>query len=71
MTVQLMLTPEKVADLLSVSVKTLANWRTQTRAGNKLGPPFVNLNTGQGGARYPDDLLAKWQADEFSKQYPV
>ncbi|NLP82607.1 excisionase [Microbacterium sp. CFH 90308] len=40
------------------SVKTLANWRSKTRAGEPTGPAFVKA-----GAliRYDSDAVAEWQ----------
>jgi len=62
MTVHTLHTPEEVSKILSVSVGTLANWRS-----NKTGPNYINLNGGSGAVRYPDDALAKWQQAEFDR----
>ena len=61
MTVHLLHTPERVAEMLSVSLSTLENWRA-----NKKGPKFVRLN-GERSIRYPDDYLSKWQQEDFDR----
>jgi excisionase family DNA binding protein len=51
-----LLTRRQAAELLNVSMGTLARW-----AGERRGPPFVKLTEGDAGSvRYPEDLL-----DEF------
>ena len=68
MSVDKLLKPETVAELLGLSVGTLANWRSKTRKENKLyGPPFINLNAGLGASRYSDRMLAEWQSELFDR----
>jgi predicted DNA-binding transcriptional regulator AlpA len=46
------LTARQVADLTSLSIQTLANWRT---AGQ--GPPWTKCER---AVRYPEDALRRW-----------
>jgi hypothetical protein len=51
-----LLTRRQAAELLNVSMGTLARW-----AGERRGPSFIKLTDGDAGSvRYPEDLL-----DEF------
>ena len=49
-----MLTPTDVAELLGVTVQTLANWRVK-----KVGPPWIKL---VGAVRYDESDLRDWIA---------
>ena len=50
-----LLTPEGSGALLSVSEKTLENWR-----GANKGPPFIRFFGERRGVRYRLDELKKW-----------
>ena len=52
---KLLLTPKEAAYLLSVSEKTLENWR-----GVDKGPPFIRFTGARRGVRYRLDELKKW-----------
>jgi predicted site-specific integrase-resolvase len=47
-----LLTPAEVAKLLKISVKTLAQWRSQRK-----GPAYVKIN---GGVRYKHADIENW-----------
>ena len=47
--------PQEVADLLKLSIHTLAAWR---RSEGK-GPPWIEV---EGSIRYPKDQLNEWLA---------
>lgn len=51
------LTPEDVKKRLTVSMSTLANWRSTGK-----GPPYIKLC---GTVRYPLDLLVAWEASNI------
>jgi DNA-binding transcriptional MerR regulator len=61
MTVHTMHTPEKVAEMLNVSLRTLVSWRAKG-----IGPKFIRMN-GERAIRYADHMLAEWQQDEFDR----
>lgn len=62
MTVRQLFTPEQVAKLLSVSIRTLEDWRYK-----KKGPKYIRLMGKQSGIRYPEDLLDDFLAEEMRK----
>jgi len=64
MTVHRLLTPEDVARVLSVSTRTLADWRV-----DKKGPKHINMNGKAGAVRYPEDKLILWQQEEFERSW--
>lgn len=50
------LSPNELADTLSVSIETLAQWRWL-----RIGPPFIRLGHGQRKlVRYPAPAVAHW-----------
>lgn len=58
-----LLTTEDVAKQLSVSIRTVRTWRSQ-----KKGPPYMKINGHT--VRYSDEVLAKWEQEQFDKQFP-
>jgi predicted DNA-binding transcriptional regulator AlpA len=55
-----LLTISEVMHLLSVSRRTLEDWRAK-----KTGPPWVKLSEGKGGGiRYPLGDLKKWIGEQ-------
>ena len=64
MTVHKLMTPEELAKLLKVTVRTLADWRVA-----KKGPPHINMNGGYGAVRYPEDMVTVWQQAEFDRSF--
>lgn len=61
MTVHSLHTPEKVAEILSISLSTLESWRAKGK-----GPRFIRMN-GERSVRYPDHMLSEWQQSEFDR----
>jgi transcriptional regulator with XRE-family HTH domain len=56
-----LLTRRQAAEMLNVSMGTLARW-----AGERRGPPFVKLVEGEAGSvRYPLDLLDDYLAQRL------
>ena len=60
--------PCYVAEMLKVSVETLSGWRKKTRKTGILhGPPFINIGSDVGPARYPKELLDEWDRGNLKR----
>ena len=53
-----LLTPAECSEVTTLSVKTLANWRSAP--GRYTGPPYIRIGQGRGRIRYPLAAVNEW-----------
>ncbi|MEP9384627.1 helix-turn-helix domain-containing protein [Nocardioides sp. KR10-350] len=58
-----LLTPAAAAEMMGLTTKTLANWRTRSGV-IYTGPPFLRVGQGRGRIRYPLAGVREWLAQQ-------